>query len=88
MIVNFHGGGWQAGNKRSANSAAVQWATYQGYAVVNVSYRLSGEAKWPAQIYDAKTAIRFVRAHAKKYQLDADKVVVWEKNPDSPDSFF
>lgn len=77
VIVNFHGGGWQAGEKQSATSAAVQWMTYQGYAVVNVSYRLSDEAKWPAQIYDAKAAIRFVRANAKKYQLDADKIVVW-----------
>jgi len=77
VIVNFHGGGWEAGSKRSANSAAVQWATYQGYAVVNVGYRLSGDAKWPAQIYDAKAAIRFIRANAKKYRLDADKLVVW-----------
>ena len=45
--------------------------------MVNVSYRLSGEAKWPAQIYDAKAAIRFIRANAKQYRLDADKIVVW-----------
>jgi|GEM_PF-697963 len=77
VIVNFHGGGWEAGNKRSANSAAVQWATYQGYAVVNAGYRLSGEAKWPAQVHDAKAAVRFIRANAKRYQLDADKIVVW-----------
>ena len=77
VIVNFHGGGWQAGNKQSANSAPVQWATYQGYAVANVGYRLSDEAKWPAQIYDAKAAIRFVRANARQYELDADKIVVW-----------
>lgn len=77
VIVSFHGGGWQAGNKRSADSAAVMWAAYQGYAVVNVGYRLSGEAKWPAQIHDAKAAIRFLRANAKQYQLDADKIVVW-----------
>jgi acetyl esterase/lipase len=77
VIVNFHGGGWEAGNKRSAGSAAVLWATYQGYAVVNAGYRLSGEAKWPAQIHDAKAAIRFIRANAKKFELDADKIVVW-----------
>ena len=45
--------------------------------VVNVGYRLSDEAKWPVQICSAKTAIRFVRTNAKKYQLDTDKIVVW-----------
>lgn len=77
VIVNFHGGGWEAGSKRSADNAPVQWAACQGYAVVNAGYRLSGEAKWPAQIHDAKAAIRFIRANAKKYRLDADKIVVW-----------
>lgn len=77
VIVNFHGGGWESGNKRSAGSAAVQWAAYQGYAVVNVGYRLSGAAKWPAQIHDAKAAIRFIRANAEKFELDAGKIVVW-----------
>ncbi len=77
VIVNFHGGGWEAGNKRSASSAAVLWAAYQGYAVVNAGYRLSGEAKWPAQIHDAKAAIRFIRANADRFELDAEKIVVW-----------
>ena len=76
-IVLFHGGGWTVGNKRSAAIAAVFHATTQGYAVVSVNYRLSGEVKWPVPLHDAKAAIRFLRAHADTYRLDTEKIVVW-----------
>jgi len=49
----------------------------QGYAVANVNYRLSGEAKAPAQIQDIKTAVRWLRAHATEYQLNPDKFGAW-----------
>lgn len=77
VIMQFHGGGWSSGDKQSSTIAAIQYASQQGYAVVNVNYRLSGEAKWPAQLYDAKAAVRFIRANADKYDLDATKIVVW-----------
>jgi acetyl esterase/lipase len=47
------------------------------YAAVSVGYRMSTEAKWPAQIYDCKAAIRWIRGHAKEYNLDADHIGVW-----------
>jgi acetyl esterase/lipase len=46
------------------------------YAGVTINYRLSGEAPWPAQILDAKAAIRWVRANAEKYHLDPDRIGV------------
>ncbi len=76
-IVLFHGGGWMAGDKRSEAVAPVFQATDQGYAVVSVNYRLSDEVKWPKPLHDAKAAIRFLRANAGKYQLDAKNLVVW-----------
>jgi len=47
------------------------------YAVVCINYRLSHEAIFPAQIYDCKTAVRFVRAHADEYNFDPDRVAAW-----------
>ena len=44
-----------------------------GYAVASINYRLSGEAKYPAQINDAKAAVRFLRANAAQYKLNPDK---------------
>jgi acetyl esterase/lipase len=76
-IILFHGGGWMAGDKQSETIAPVFHATKQGYAVVSANYRLSGEATWPKPLHDAKAVIRFVRANADKYELDAEKLVVW-----------
>jgi acetyl esterase/lipase len=48
-----------------------------GYAVASINYRLSGEATYPAQIFDAKAAVRFLRANAGMYKLDPDKFGAW-----------
>ena len=48
-----------------------------GYAVASINYRLSGEAIYPAQIHDAKAAVRFLRANAATYNLDPDKFGAW-----------
>lgn len=47
-----------------------------GIAFVSVDYRLNSEAAFPAQIYDVKAAVRFVRAHADEYGLDAERIAV------------
>ncbi|WP_320051700.1 alpha/beta hydrolase [uncultured Acetobacteroides sp.] len=76
-IILFHGGGWMSGDKQSETIASIFQATTQGYAVVSVNYRLSDEVKWPKPLYDAKAAIRFIRANAGKYHLDTRKLVAW-----------
>ena len=48
----------------------------RGYVVAVVEYRHSGIAHFPAQIIDAKNAIRFMKAHAKEYNGDPDKVIL------------
>ncbi len=77
VICFIHGGGWMAGD-RISSAGTTALATMSGeYAGVSIGYRLSQEAKWPAQIYDCKAAIRWIRAHAKEYNLDPDKIGVW-----------
>jgi acetyl esterase/lipase len=49
----------------------------RGYAVVSINYRLSGEAIFPAQIYDVKAAVRWIRANAKQYKLNPDRIAAW-----------
>jgi acetyl esterase/lipase len=49
----------------------------RGYFGATIDYRLSQEAKFPAQIEDCKCAIRFLRAKAKEYNLDPDRIGVW-----------
>ena len=40
-----------------------------GFAFASVNYRLGPKYKWPAQIDDAKTSIRFLKANASKFNL-------------------
>ena len=71
LIINVHGGGFMMGDK--SNPPATDEFLANGYAVASVDYRLSGEAKAPAQIQDVKAAVRFLRANAGKYKLNPDK---------------
>jgi acetyl esterase/lipase len=45
--------------------------------VASLNYRLSWEAKFPAQIQDIKAAIRFLRAKAKSLNLDPERFAAW-----------
>lgn len=47
-----------------------------GIAFASIDYRLNGEAKFPAQIFDVKGAIRFLRAHADEYGIDPDRIAI------------
>ena len=71
LIVWIHGGAWLGGSK-DGRSPALSFTT-NGYAVAHVGYRLSPEAKFPAQIHDCKAAVRWLRANAMKYNLDPNK---------------
>lgn len=47
-----------------------------GYAVASVNYRLAGsQARFPAQLVDCKAAVRWLRAHATEYGLDAGRFI-------------
>lgn len=76
VIVFIHGGGWSEGRKERGIFPLVHF-TRRGYIGVSVEYRLSSEALFPAQIEDVKCAIRFLRANAKKYNLDPKRIGVW-----------
>lgn len=74
VILWVHGGGWSKGDK--TNGPAFRFAT-KGYAVASMNYRFSQHAVFPAQIHDCKAAVRWLRANAKKYGLDADHIGAW-----------
>ncbi|MGQ9454956.1 MAG: alpha/beta hydrolase fold domain-containing protein [Armatimonadota bacterium] len=53
-----------------------RWLTDYGYVVASVEYRLSGEAKFPAQIADCRAAIRFLREKSKQYGINPNRIGV------------
>ncbi len=72
-IVCIHGGGWAKGNRVNHEKVAQALAA-RGYFTATISYRLSGEAPFPAAIHDCKAAVRFLRAHAKEYGIDSENI--------------
>jgi len=76
VVAFIHGGAWQAGDKRGGLGTVASFVESGEYAAVSIGYRLSSEATWPAQIHDCKAAIRWLRANAKKYNFDPDKIGV------------
>ncbi|MCX7825635.1 MAG: alpha/beta hydrolase, partial [Verrucomicrobiae bacterium] len=73
-VLWIHGGGWSGGSHKG--NRAMMLAT-RGYFTASVEYRLSGEAKWPAQIEDCKHAVRWLRANAAKYNVNPDRIGCW-----------
>ncbi len=71
--VYIHGGGWSAGNRTAFQRQAAYMAT-KGYVGACVEYRLSGEATYPAALYDSKAAVRWLRANAAKYNIDPNRI--------------
>ena len=74
-VVWIHGGAWMFGSKTGLPKE-VGHLLKHGYVVVSIGYRLSGEAIFPAQIYDCKTAICFLKANAVDYQIDSTRIAV------------
>jgi len=78
LVIMVHGGGFMFGDKADGGGlTGVDALLAAGYAVASINYRLSGEALYPAQIHDAKAAVRFLRANAAQYNLDPDRFGAW-----------
>ena len=77
VIVSVHGGAFLMGDKADFQVNAMLNGLKRGYAVVSINYRLSGEAIFPAQIFDVKAAIRFIKANATQYKLNPNKIAAW-----------
>jgi acetyl esterase/lipase len=71
VIVYIHGGSWLSGSK---DFCPIGFMATQNVAIVSINYRLSGVAPFPAQLHDCKGAVRWLRAHAEKYDLDSSHI--------------
>ena len=75
VVVLVHGGGWKSGYRSEFAPMAVRLAQ-QGYAAVTLSYRLSGEARYPAAVQDVQAAVRWVQANAAQHGLDPQRIAL------------
>lgn len=78
VLLFVHGGGFVAGDKHSEGSPFYSnigaWAVNNGFAGVNMTYRLAPDNPWPAGIEDIRAAVEFINAKGKDLGLDASRI--------------
>jgi acetyl esterase/lipase len=75
VVVYIHGGAWRTGNRRSGMRYLLPLAR-AGYIGISIDYRLTQQARFPAQIHDVKAAVRWVRAHIADYGGDPQRIAI------------
>ncbi len=80
-ILMIHGGGWRQGARNMPGMVSFgTLLSARGYVCVSMEYRLSGEATWPAQLHDAKAALRWMRANADRLGIDPERITLLGKS--------
>ena len=74
VVLWIFGNRWSRGSKNHPPPLNLM---SEGYIVVSMDYRLSGEAPFPAAIEDCKAAVRWIRANATTYHFDPDHIGAW-----------
>jgi len=82
LVVWIHGGGWMIGDRRYLPETLRPDQLFDalvdaGLAVATIDYRLALEAPFPAQLHDAKAAVRYLRAHADELGISTERIGVW-----------
>ena len=73
LVLYLHGGGWKSGSK---DLCRVRWLTDYGFAVASAGYRFLPRYCFPAQLHDAKAALRFLRGSATSLGLAPARIAV------------
>lgn len=82
-VIWLHGGGWLAGEPLAGTALTgdrdklLARMARRGYVTVGLTYRLSGEARFPAAVEDVKAAVRWLRANAADYHIDPQRIALW-----------
>lgn len=74
VVINIHGGGWKSGTKESQSGFSTFFKA--GFAVANMEYRLSGQAKAPAAVEDTRCMLVYLIKNAKELNIDPNKIVI------------
>lgn len=74
-VIFVTGGGFISAN-RSRMPQLRMYLAEHGFVVASINYRTAPNSKFPAPIEDAKSAIRFIKTHAHKFNVDAAQIFV------------
>lgn len=76
-VLLIHGGGWNGKERRSDMTGIARSLAKRGYFVLNATYRLTPEWKFPAQTKDLEQAIRFMRKNQKELNIDTSRIATF-----------
>jgi len=76
VIIFVHGGGHVSGDKRGGGLNLILPVARAGYSVISINYRLAPEFPHPAQVEDARLAVRWIRARAADLRIDPSRLAV------------
>ncbi|MBI4930728.1 MAG: alpha/beta hydrolase fold domain-containing protein [Bacteroidetes bacterium] len=78
IIIIAHGGGWFTGDKSGAPyQNASQLFNNEGYAVVNINYRLTPTVTYPSHIEDITCALAWTKNNASLMNGDSSRIVIY-----------
>ncbi|SFS13078.1 Acetyl esterase/lipase [Microbacterium sp. cf046] len=82
LVVFLHGGGWLRGSRKVftpgiSDADSFDRIVAAGIAIASCEYRLSGEARFPAQLDDVDAALAWLQTHGAEHGVDASRIVVW-----------
>jgi len=78
-VLIIHGGGWSGGDKGAAREINIGTnLALNGYVGFSINYVLAGSGKptWPQNLYDCKTAVRWLRHNAQRLSIDSEHIGV------------
>ncbi|MFD0893959.1 alpha/beta hydrolase [Luteolibacter ambystomatis] len=73
VVIYIHGGSWDSGEKEDG-LVPLSLLASGDFALVSINYRLTGEARWPAPLEDARAALAFLRENAATWHLDPERI--------------
>ena len=80
-VLIIHGGGWSGGDKGAAREQNIGTnLVLNGYVALSINYVLAKNpgtnVVWPQNLYDCKTAVRWLRKNADRLQINPDRIGV------------
>lgn len=76
VLVFYHGGGWVIGSRNSHDALCRSIANKGSFLIISVDYRMGPEAKFPAAVDDAYTALLWAQENAGRYNGDPNRIAV------------
>ena len=75
-VLLVHGGGWEAGDKRTYIKPWFTTLTEAGLAWFTINYRLAPQWKHPAAVEDIEAALAWIRSEAQRLGIDSKRIAI------------